>query len=78
MSMPCYLGFRQLAGRGLRHVAVWCGRWPGRSLRRVSANWEAAYGHPLELAETFVDPWRFHGGGFAKHLSQEELQPRHR
>ena len=116
-----YLGFRQFAGRGLRHVAVWnghwvallgwqsgafkCGprdRWLGwhrsvqfrrlhlignntrfvvlpeasgianlasralsRSLRRLSADWEAAHGHPLELAETFVDPERFKGTCYA-------------
>ena len=34
----------------------------GQSLRRVSGDWEAAHGHGLELAETFVDPARFHGG----------------
>ena len=28
----------------------------------MSADWSALYGHPLELAETFVDPSRFHGG----------------
>ena len=116
-----YLGFRQFAGRGLRHVAVWNGhwlallgwqsgafkcaprdRWLGwhrsvqfrrlhlignntrfvvlpeasgianlasralsRSLRRLSADWEAAHGHPLELAETFVDPERFRGTCYA-------------
>ena len=115
------LGFRQFAGRGLRHVAVWRGhwlallgwqsgafkcaprdRWLGwhrsvqfrrlhlignntrflvlpeasgianlasralsRSLRRLSADWEAAHGHPLELAETFVDPSRFRGTCYA-------------
>ena len=120
MDRHHYLGFRQFAGRGLRHVAVWCGWWLaligwqsgafkcavrdrwvgwhrsvqfrrlhlignntrflilpeasgvanlasrvlGRSLRRVSADWEAAWGHPLELAETFVDPTRFHGGAY--------------
>ena len=120
MDQHHYLGFRQFAGRGLRHVAVWCGHWLallgwqsgafkcaprdrwlgwhrsvqfrrlhlignntrflivpqaqgianlasrvlGRSLRRVSADWEAAYGHRLELAETFVDPARFHGGAY--------------
>ena len=120
MDRHHYLGFRQFAGRGLRHVAVWCGWWLallgwqsgafkcaprdrwlgwhrsvqfrrlhlignntrflilpealgienlasrvlGRSLRRVSADWEAAYGHRLELAETFVDPARFHGGAY--------------
>ena len=112
-----YLGFRQFAGRGLRHVAEWRGhwlallgwqsgafkcaprdRWLGwhasvqfrrlhlignntrflvlpaasgignlasralsRSLRRLSSDWEARHGHPLELAETFVDPSRFRG-----------------
>ena len=118
MSEHHYLGFRQFAGRGLRHVAVWRGHWLalvgwqsgafkcaprdrwlrwhrsvqfrrlhlianntrflilpvaagvpnlasrtlGRSLRRLSADWEALHGHPLELAETFVDPSRFRGG----------------
>ncbi len=116
-----HLGFRQFAGRGVRHVAVWRGhwlallgwqsgafrcaprdRWLGwhrsvqfrrlhlignntrflvlpeasgianlasrslsRSLRRLSADWEAAHGHPLELAETFVDPSRFAGTCYA-------------
>ena len=120
MDWHHYLGFRQFAGRGLRHVALWCGWWLaligwqsgafkcaprdrwlgwhrsvqfrrlhlignntrflilpealgmanlasrvlGRSVRRLSADWEAAYGHPLELAETFVDPARFHGGAY--------------
>ena len=31
----------------------------GLSLRRLSADWQAAHGHPLELAETFVDLGRF-------------------
>ena len=116
-----YLGFRQFAGRGLRHVAVWRGHWLalvgwqsgafkcaprdrwlgwhrsvqfrrlhlignntrflilpeaagvrnlasrvlGRSLRRLSADWAALHGHPLELAETFVDPSRFSGACYA-------------
>ena len=120
MARHHYLGFRQFAGRGLRHVAVWCGHWLallgwqsgafkcaprdrwlgwhrsvqfrrlhlignntrflilpeaagianlasrvlGRGLGRLSADWEAAHGHPLELAETFVDPSRFHGGAY--------------
>ena len=110
MDQHHYLGFRQFAGRGLRHVAVWRGQWVallgwqsgafkcapcerwvgwhrsvqfrrlhlignntrflilpeaqgirnlasrvlGRSLRRVSADWEAGYGHPLELAEALA------------------------
>ena len=31
------------------------------NLRRLSADWQAAFGHPLELAEAFVDPKRFAG-----------------
>jgi len=33
----------------------------GRTLRRLSADWQTRYGHPLLLAETFVDPQRFAG-----------------
>ena len=29
--------------------------------RRLGTDWQAAYGHPLLLAETFVDPTRFRG-----------------
>jgi hypothetical protein len=31
------------------------------NLRRLSADWEWAHGHPVLLAETFVDPVRFRG-----------------
>lgn len=31
------------------------------TLRRLSADWEWAHGHPVLLAETFVDPARFRG-----------------
>ena len=30
--------------------------------RRVAADWQTRFGHPLLLLETFVDPRRFHGG----------------
>ena len=30
--------------------------------RRVGADWQTRFGHPLLLLETFVDPRRFHGG----------------
>ncbi len=33
----------------------------GANLRRLSADWQAAYGHPVLLAETFVDQKRFRG-----------------
>ena len=121
MAEHHYLGFKQFAGRGLRHVAVWRGHWVAlvgwqsgafkcaprdrwlgwhrsvqfrrlhlvanntrflvlpaasgvrglasralsRSLRRLSGDWAAAHGHPLELAETFVDPARFRGTCYA-------------
>lgn len=32
-----------------------------RTVRRLSADWEQAYGHGVVLAETFVDPSRFRG-----------------
>jgi hypothetical protein len=31
------------------------------NLRRLSTDWEQAYGHPVHLAETFVDTARFRG-----------------
>lgn len=31
------------------------------SLKRLSTDWEKTYGHPVYLAETFVDIARFHG-----------------
>lgn len=31
------------------------------SVRRLAADWQAVYGHPVVLAETFVDPRRFAG-----------------
>ncbi len=30
--------------------------------RRIAADWQARFGHPLALLETFVDPRLFHGG----------------
>ena len=34
----------------------------GASLRSLPADWEAMWGHPVVLAETFTDPARHHGG----------------
>ena len=115
-----YLGFKQFAGRGLRYVAEWQGRWLalvgwqtgvfqcrprdrwlgwhkavqfrrlhlcanntrflvlpagqgvqnlasrvlGQNLRRLSGDWQARWGHALELAETFVDPQRYRGTAY--------------
>ena len=33
----------------------------GRMARRLSADWQRVYGHPLYYLETFVDPQRFRG-----------------
>jgi hypothetical protein len=33
----------------------------GQMVRRLSAEWERVYGHPVYFAETFVDPARFRG-----------------
>lgn len=33
----------------------------GAMLRRLSADWERRYGHPIYFAETFVDPARYAG-----------------
>jgi hypothetical protein len=32
------------------------------NVRRLSADWQAIFGHPVLVAESFVDPGRFHGG----------------
>ena len=117
MDAQHHLGFRQFAGRGLRYVAEWRGRWLallgwqtgvfqcaprdewigwhkalqmrrlhlcannahflilpaaagvknlgsyvlGANLRRLSADWERNWGHPLLLAEAFVEMRRYKG-----------------
>ena len=32
-----------------------------RVTRRLSADWQTVYGHPVHFVETFVDPTRFKG-----------------
>jgi len=51
-----------------RFLVLPCGRQPhlasrvlGANLRRLSRDWEKAYGHRVVLAETFVDTSRFRG-----------------
>ncbi len=46
------------AGQGEKNLGS---RVLGANLRRLSEDWEAAWGHPLELAETFVDIQRYKG-----------------
>lgn len=36
----------------------------GAMARRISQDWQALYGHPLYLLETFVDPQRFAGTSY--------------
>jgi hypothetical protein len=36
----------------------------GRMARRISADWQALYAHPIHLLETFIDPARFRGIGY--------------
>ena len=33
----------------------------GRIARRLSADWQSVYGHPIYFVETFIDPQRFRG-----------------
>jgi hypothetical protein len=42
-------------------VANLASRVLGLNLKRLSADWQRVYGHPVVLAETFVDPSRFAG-----------------
>jgi hypothetical protein len=46
----------------VRGLASW--GW-SRVSGRLVEDWEAKYGHGLELVETFVDRSRFHGGAYA-------------
>jgi hypothetical protein len=43
------------------HLASWI---LGRVLRRLSADWQNKYGHPIVLAETFVERERFAGTSY--------------
>lgn len=49
-------------------VLAWTGRWPNLASRvlrlvcgRLSSDWQEQFGHPVLMAETFVDPQRFRG-----------------
>jgi len=41
----------------------------GRLARRISADWQALYAHPIHLLETFIDPARFRGSCYPKKSS---------
>jgi len=60
-NLPLVVGNRRflvLPWIRLPHLAS---RVLGANLRRLSRDWQAAYGHPVLLAETFVDLTRFKG-----------------
>jgi len=53
--------FLMLPGVEVPHLAS---RVLAANLRRLSRDWEARYGHPILLAETFVDLGRFRGTAY--------------
>jgi hypothetical protein len=60
-NLPLVVGNRRflvLPWVRLPHLAS---RVLAANLRRLSRDWQSAYGHPVLLAETFVDPARFKG-----------------
>jgi len=71
-----YIGWDKVCHRERLHLVVNNGRYLvlpwvrqpnlasrvlGANLRRLSNDWQAVYGHPVLLAETFVDQARFRG-----------------
>ena len=56
--MACNLRFLILPWVEVRHLAS---HLLGQMTRRLSADWQQVYGHPLYYLETFVDPQRFRG-----------------
>jgi len=53
--------FLILAGVRVPHLAS---HLLGRLTQRLSADWQARYGHPIHLVETFVEPERFAGTSY--------------
>jgi hypothetical protein len=53
--------FLILPGVAVPHLASWT---LGHVLRRMSADWQRKYGHPILLVETFVDRARFAGTSY--------------
>lgn len=47
---------------GEERVGNLASRVLGLNARRLSADWETIFGHPVLVAESFVDPERFNGG----------------
>ncbi len=44
--------------------------------KRLAADWERIYGHPVYYLETFVDPGRFRGTCYRASLPSPSVSPR--
>ncbi len=70
-SRPIQFQRLHLIANNARFLILPSGRIPNLASRVLSlkplplaADWQAVHGHPVLLAETFVDPARFHGGRY--------------
>lgn len=60
-NLPLVVGNRRFLVLPWIRIPHLASRILGANLRRLSRDWQAAYGHPVLLAETFVDLSRFKG-----------------
>lgn len=60
-NLPLVVGNRRFLVLPWIRIPHLASRILGANLRRLSSDWQAAYGHPVLLAETFVDTTRFKG-----------------
>jgi hypothetical protein len=60
-NLPLVVGNRRFLVLPWIRIPHLASRILGANLRRLSRDWQAAYGHPVLLAETFVDLERFKG-----------------
>jgi hypothetical protein len=60
-NLPLVVGNRRFLVLPWVRIPHLASRILGANLRRLSSDWQAAYGHPALLAETFVDVSRFKG-----------------
>jgi len=60
-NLPMVVGNRRFLVLPWIRIPHLASRILGANLRRLSSDWQAAYGHPVLLAETFVDVSRFRG-----------------
>ncbi len=58
-----YLGYTQPVGEHLKYLiyAHFASHLLVRVARRIAADWQSLYAHPVYLLETFIDPERFGG-----------------